>query len=175
MTDEMIDVLEVIHSITLTDRQFYSNIRYLDSATRNNVVLAHERNVREVLGLLRTYLEPPPPRVAPRTRHMVFNIPLNLDLSGNFFDPVIVRPSAQQIERAIQIQPASPETTCVICQEEIRTVNMSRIRHCGHCFHEECLSQWFTQNPRCPTCRHDIRQFTDNQLQSNNDSSMYTN
>ena len=169
---EDIDVLEVIHSITLTDRQFYTNIRYLDSATRNNVVLAHERNTREALNILRTFLDPPPPRTRPR--HMIFNIPLNLDLSGNFFDPVIVRPTAQQIERAVQVQPASPNTTCVVCQDQIRTVTMSRIRHCGHCFHDDCLSEWFTQNPRCPTCRYDIRQFTQNGLQPNNDSGLHT-
>jgi len=156
MTDEMIDVLEVIHSITLTDRQFYSNIRYLDSATRNNVVLNHERNVREVLGLLRTYLDPPPPRVAPRTRHMVFNIPLNLDLSGNFFDPVLVRPTQVAITRATESQVAVVNTVCAICQDAV--VSATRIRHCGHCFHDSCISQWFTINTRCPVCRHDIRE-----------------
>ena len=171
---EEIDILEVVHSITLTDRQFYSNIRYLDSATRNNVVLAHERNTREALGLLRTFLDPPPPRPQVRPRHMVFNIPLNIDLSGNFFDPVPIRPSVQQIERAVQIQPTSVNTMCVICQEEIQTLNMSRIRPCNHCFHEDCLREWFTQNPRCPTCRYDIRQFTQTALQGGNDSGLHT-
>jgi hypothetical protein len=169
---EDIDILEVVHSITLTDRQFYSNIRYFDSATRNNVVLMHERNTREALGILRSYLDPPPPRTPPRARHMVFTIPL--DVSGNFFDPVIVRPTPQQIERAVQVQPSAPNTTCVICQGEVRTVTMSRIRHCGHCFHDDCLAEWFTQNPRCPTCRYDIRQFTQSGLHPNNDSGVHT-
>lgn len=171
---EDIDVLEVVHSITLTDRQFYTNIRYLDSATRNNVVLAHERNTREALGVLRTYLDPPPPpRTPARPRHMVFTIPL--DVSGNFFDPVIIRPSPQQIEQATQVQPSAPNTVCVVCQEEIRTVTMTRIRHCNHCFHDDCLGEWFTQNPRCPTCRYDIRQFTQSGLQPNNDSGVHPN
>jgi hypothetical protein len=33
----------------------------------------------------------------------------------------------------------------------------TRIRHCGHCFHSGCIGEWFSMNPRCPVCRHDIR------------------
>lgn len=168
---EEIDVLEVVHSLTLTDRQFYSNIRYLDSATRNNVVLAHERNTREALAVLRTYVEPPPPARNPR-RHMVFNIPLNIDLSGNFFDPVFVRPSAGVINAATETQVPVTNTMCSICQESVTSA--TRIRHCGHCFHGDCLSQWFTLNPRCPVCRHDIRELTNIGPQTPNDSGLHT-
>lgn len=170
MSDE-IDILEVVHSITLTDRQFYSNIRYLDSATRNNVVLAHERNTREALNILRLYLEPPPPRTQ-RARQMVFNIPLNIDLSGNFFDPVIVRPSQAVIDRATETNVPVVNTLCSICQESVTAA--TRIRHCGHCFHNDCVSQWFTMNPRCPVCRHDIRELTTAPLQPSNDSRLHT-
>jgi hypothetical protein len=171
---EEIDVLEVLHSITLTDRQFYSNIRYLDSATRNNVVLNHERNTREALSVLRTYLDPPPPRAPPRAQRIIVNVPLNLDLSGNnFYDPVFIRPTQAVIDRATETQVPTVNAVCAICQDSVSSA--TRIRHCGHCFHNACISQWFTINTRCPVCRHDIRELTDIPTQDTNDSGMHTN
>lgn len=169
---EEIDVLDVIAGISETDRTFYTNIRYLDSATRNNVVSAHLRNTREALGLIRNYMDPPPMRTPVRAQRMVFNIPLTFDTSGNFFDPVPVYPSAQQIAAAVETRVTLSDTTCAICQEAV-TLG-TRIRHCGHSFHGTCIGQWFTLNPRCPVCRHDIRQFTQAPLQTSNDRSLHT-
>jgi hypothetical protein len=171
---EDIDILEVVHSITLTDRQFYSNIRYLDSATRNNVILTHERNTREALSVLRNYLDPPPPRAPPRSQRIIVNVPLNLDLSGNnFYDPVFIRPTQAVINAATESQIPVVNTVCAICQDTV--LSATRIRHCGHCFHGTCISQWFTINTRCPVCRHDIRELTDIQSQETNDSGVHPN
>ena len=165
---EELDALDVVNALTQTDRAFYSNMRYLDSATRNNVVLTHQRNTQMALNLVRTYMTPP----APRARHMVFNIPLTFDTSGNFFDPVPVYPTAAQIANAVDTRVTVQDTTCAICQEPVTLA--TRLRHCGHSFHGTCIAQWFSLNTRCPVCRHDIRQFTQTARQTNNDSGVHT-
>ena len=33
----------------------------------------------------------------------------------------------------------------------------TRITHCGHVFHNNCIAEWFTRSVFCPMCRHDIR------------------
>jgi hypothetical protein len=43
---------------------------------------------------------------------------------------------------------------CGICFAEQRMV---RIRPCGHEYCRECLRRAFVINPRCPTCRADVR------------------
>jgi hypothetical protein len=88
---------------------------------------------------------------------MVLNIPIGgMDISGNFFDPVIVAPTQQQIRAATDEHINVVDTTCSICQESVTCA--TRIRACGHAFHGQCIDQWFTMNPRCPVCRHDIRE-----------------
>ena len=32
-----------------------------------------------------------------------------------------------------------------------------QIIHCGHCFSETAIKNWFRFNVRCPVCRYDIR------------------
>jgi hypothetical protein len=36
-----------------------------------------------------------------------------------------------------------------------------QIRHCGHCFKEDAIRNWFRQKVRCPVCRYDIRDYVD--------------
>jgi hypothetical protein len=77
-----------------------------------------------------------------------------------FADPVIVRPSANDIANAttLQRQVASNGEVCAICQDEIITNCQTRIiNHCYHKFHKGCIDTWFAQNVHCPVCRHDIR------------------
>ena len=166
---EELDVLDVIHAITHTDRVFYSNIRYLDSATRNNVVTIHERNTQLALNTVRSFMNPP--TQAARPRHMVFNIPL--DVAGSFLDPVPIYPSTEQIARAVETRIPVANTICTICQEPVTTA--TRIRHCGHCFHGNCIAPWFLMSSRCPVCRYDIREFTQTPTQTSNDSGVHTN
>ena len=143
------DVLDLIHEILENERAFYTIVRFLDGGTRNNLVAAHMRNTSVELALLRQYMTTSP--------NVTINIPLQgVDTSGNFFDPVPIVPTPAQIDAAVERHVGVPsETTCSICQESVNCA--TRIRHCGHCFHEACIREWFTQNPRCPMCRHDIR------------------
>lgn len=82
---------------------------------------------------------------------LTMNIPLN------FMDPVAIRPTAQQIAAATEdVEEVSAGTVCAICQDSI-SGTMTRIQHCSHSYHRNCLESWFTMSPRCPVCRHDIR------------------
>lgn len=146
----MDDVLDVLHEILETERAFYNMYRFMDHGSRNHLFAAHIRNTSSALAILRLFMS------QPQQTTMVMNIPLNLDLSGNFFDPVPVVPTQDEITAAVETHQGVPaNTTCSICQDEVTCA--TRIRACGHNFHGDCITQWFQVNPRCPVCRHDIR------------------
>lgn len=149
MSDRELDVLDIVHAMLETDRTFYGITRFLDAGTRNHIIAAHMRNNNTLITLLRNYM------AQPAVTNMVLNIPIRTDISGNFFDPVAVTPTREQILAATEQHVYIPDTTCSICQEQVECA--TRIRACGHCFHSDCISQWFTMNTRCPMCRHDIR------------------
>ena len=155
------DVLDILHELFQNERSFYTIVRFLDGGTRNHIVAAHMRNVNAALGILRQYTS------QTTTTNMVLNIPLgSMDLSGNFFDPVPVVPTPQQIDAAVERHVNVGDTTCAICQEAVPCA--TRIRACGHAFHHQCITQWFSMNTRCPVCRHDIRSLQRNAGNQNN-------
>lgn len=49
---------------------------------------------------------------------------------------------------------------CVICQENISVCPKEkcivRIINCSHCFHIDCIDNWFTFNTNCPTCKFNL-------------------
>lgn len=150
---EDLDILDVLHEIVQLERTFYGTTRFFDMASRAHIVAAHLRNTNAMIGLLRQYMTQPN-----RITNMVLNIPIGLDrdLSGNFFDPVPVVPTQAQITTATDRHVNIPDTNCAICQDSVTCA--TRIRACGHCFHPQCIDQWFSMNARCPVCRHDIRE-----------------
>lgn len=160
--DDDYTALEAIRDILEADQSFFQCIRFLDGRTRNHLVAAHLRNTHTILTLVRMFMS------QPTTTTMVMNIPLNLDISGNFFDPVPIRPTQAQINAAVETHINVPEGSCAICQESVSCA--TRIRQCGHCFHGSCISQWFEMNPRCPVCRHDIRDLQGRRSNVNNAS-----
>lgn len=169
-------MVDLIREITQTDRAFFSMIRFLDGNTRNHIVAAHMRNTSQAYALLRLYLSQ-----SSRTESIVMNIPLNsiLDPSGNFMrnflDPVPVVPTREQITAATENHIGVTDQTCAICQEGVTCA--TRIRACGHCFHSQCIHEWFSMNTRCPICRHDIRESRDlrrGSATTNNDNRVYS-
>ena len=166
-------VLDLIRELTQTDRAFFSMIRFLDGNTRNHLVAAHMRNTSQAYALLRLYLSQ-----STRTESIVMNIPLNsiLDPSGNFMrnflDPVPVVPTRDQITAATENHIGVTDQTCAICQEAVTCA--TRIRACGHCFHSQCIHEWFSMNTRCPICRHDIRDLRRGNTTTNNDNRVYS-
>jgi hypothetical protein len=84
-------------------------------------------------------------------------------MAGNFMDPVVVRPTREQIDAATEVVVLSEalEGSCAICQDRMEAQNPTRkINVCGHSFHTECIDTWFERSVSCPVCRHDIRDLT---------------
>jgi len=73
--------------------------------------------------------------------------------------PVVVRPTEQQIATATTVETVGAEgEMCAICQDSIAVGTEARtLNVCDHSFHTGCIDTWFTTNVRCPVCRHDIR------------------
>ncbi len=81
------------------------------------------------------------------------------NLPNSFLEPVIVRPTTEQIEAGSERAFPEEETVCAVCQDAIPVNQMARrLRACNHTFHISCIDQWFARDVRCPTCRHDIRE-----------------
>jgi hypothetical protein len=90
------------------------------------------------------------------------------DLYQRFFDPVIIYPTASQIETATRrvlyrdiVTPIN--NSCPISMENFNdNETVTIIRHCCHIFNSDELATWFQSNCRCPVCRYDIRNFNRN-------------
>lgn len=75
-------------------------------------------------------------------------------------EPVVVRPTLEQINHATEVMTSETEGDCAICQDTItNTQQCRRILHCAHVFHKDCIDPWFRQNVQCPICRYDIRDY----------------
>lgn len=146
MTDDA--TLEILRDIFETERAFFGIVRFLEGNTRNNVVAAHMRNTGMALQILRVITDRPPATAT-----------MNIDLTGNmlrFLDPVPVVPTRNQVAAGTERDINVTGINCAICQEGVTVA--TRIRTCGHCFHADCIERWFSMNPRCPVCRHDVRE-----------------
>lgn len=76
-------------------------------------------------------------------------------------EPVIVRPTEEQIAGATLLGNPDSDHDCAVCQDIISSEQQGRkINHCGHWFHKDCIDPWFQQNVQCPVCRYDIRETT---------------
>lgn len=77
--------------------------------------------------------------------------------------PVTIRPNANEINNATEIIAYSTDMTHTVCPitqspfEENHQIR--RIIHCGHCFMNDSLNNWFTRSVLCPVCRYDIRSY----------------
>ncbi len=79
-----------------------------------------------------------------------------------FFEPVPVVPTAEQIENSSTVYTYAQEEedhNCPICQDSITLGESIRsLNHCHHFFHQGCIDAWLESSVRCPLCRHDIRE-----------------
>lgn len=76
----------------------------------------------------------------------------------SFLQPVVVRPTENQIENNSEIVTDISGQSCAVCQDLIRPEETCRrLRACRHIYHRTCIDQWFLRSVFCPTCRHDIR------------------
>jgi hypothetical protein len=79
---------------------------------------------------------------------------------AGFADPVVVRPTAEQIQSATAIERVdSDDEACAICQDTLAAGSSAlALNECGHRFHEGCIRTWLNASVFCPVCRHDIRE-----------------
>lgn len=91
------------------------------------------------------------------TRSYTLNRP-NMD---QFLQPVVVRPTPEQIDANTTVGNlvSEPEHACAICQDTLTSEQEGRkLNACGHWFHKGCIDTWLGTNVHCPVCRHDIRE-----------------
>jgi hypothetical protein len=159
-------ILDVIDTMLQTDRTFIQALRFLPNE-RETLVASQQRNSAAIIVLLRSYL-------LSRGSESTFTIPIQFPLPirhpgpvgpSSWSDPVIVRPTAEQISAATTQAGILNDDNCAICQE-IMDGPATRITHCGHMFHPNCISEWFTRSVFCPNCRHDIRETGTPQVQT---------
>ena len=95
--------------------------------------------------------------------HRHDNNPHITDFITTFLNSVPVRPTQEQINNASRLvrfdSIQTPNSTaCAISLEPFGSEdNVRQLHHCGHIFFPDQFNQWFSNNVRCPVCRHDIR------------------
>ena len=179
-SENMKSVLQIIN--IMVQRQYYSR-SHLDpnfehtmptsNNTRNSTTSNRQTNTRRTTRL--------PTRTSYQTTHTTSPIlsyyyyPIR-DLSSNISNPtgfqdVIVAPTQEQINNA---------SRTLVYRDTIELLNhrcpisladfeegdeIRQIVHCGHCFNEEAIQRWFRTNVRCPICRYDIRDFSNEETE----------
>lgn len=151
-----INTLDVLHTLLTTDRVFYQTIRFLDSG-RSRALATQQQNTAAILELIRTYV----PTHSSTSATLRFPINITIPAEGTplptrWSDPVVIRPTAAQIDAATE-RVSAEDANCAICQESIED-DAIRLTHCRHDFHNHCITEWFTRSVHCPNCRHDIRE-----------------
>lgn len=77
----------------------------------------------------------------------------NEDLPENFWEPVIVNLSINQLDKIETIDCVTCE--CIICAEIQDT--FKRVKCCKKSFCTECAENWFGRSVFCPFCKQDQR------------------
>lgn len=150
-----VGILDILDGFLHSERTFYQTVRVLRESRREDIFDTHQRNTAVLLGLIRSFMSVESPLYSVR-----YNVTIPPTLPTGWNDPVVVHPTSQQISAATEAtSPDDDAGNCAICQESL-TGTVTRIRHCGHAFHPNCISEWFTRSVHCPNCRHDIREWT---------------
>lgn len=148
-----VGILDILDGFLHTERTFYQTVRVLRENRREDIFETHQRNTAVLLGLIRSFMAVESPLYSVR-----YNVTIPPTLPTGWNDPVVIHPTPQQISAATEsTSPDDDAGNCAICQESL-TGTVTRIRHCGHSFHPNCITEWFTRSVHCPNCRHDIRE-----------------
>ena len=153
--DNQVGILDTLDSLLQTERTFYQSVRILGANRAETIIETHQRNTAVLLGIIRSYMAVESPLYSVR-----YNVTVPNTLPPGWNDPVVIHATSEQISAATEsTSPDDDAGNCAICQENL-TGTVTRIRHCRHSFHPNCISEWFTRSVHCPNCRHDIREWT---------------
>jgi hypothetical protein len=100
-------------------------------------------------------------QLLPGTLTRTYNTVLPRAGMDQFLQPVIIRPTAEQIaaNTSVGMLVSDTDNSCAICQDTLTAEQEGRkLNHCGHWFHRGCIDTWLQGNVHCPVCRHDIRE-----------------
>jgi Ring finger domain len=174
-TTENADIInflrELLYLYNANIREYQDNMRmmlqivYLLLNNQNNSAPRRNTNSSDLNNDFYYYYT----RRIPTNTGRAFGTPIN-----TFNENVIVAPTQQQIETAttnFDYSTETPEnnTNCPITLEEFHDGEpVVRITHCGHTFRRDAINNWFRQNVRCPVCRYDIRNNTEETSQPTN-------
>jgi hypothetical protein len=151
--DNQVGILDTLDSLLQTERTFYQSVRILGHNRAETIIETHQRNTAVLLGIIRSYMAVESPLYSVR-----YNVTVPNTLPPGWNDPVVVHATSEQISAATEsTSPDDDSGNCAICQESL-TGTVTRIRHCGHSFHPNCITEWFSRSVHCPNCRHDIRE-----------------
>lgn len=154
---------EYRRDIRMNNTQYNENL-HLHTNTRNNGN-QNSPNISSINGRHSTPIGVTQSRTFTRPIGLYSNIFSNLE---SVYQDVVVRPSQNQINNAIETIVYSNDlslinSSCPITMEDfIIGERICRIRHCRHSFRENAIQSWFQTNVRCPVCRYDIRESSDN-------------
>jgi hypothetical protein len=141
--------LDMMALIIRGNRDFYDTIPHLREG-RPQLMALHQRNNATMLEIIRS-------QTTARSRNVV-TVTLSGGEGANWLESAVpITPSPAQVASGTSRNLVMTEATvCSICQDMVTSA--TRLSNCGHCFHAACIDEWFTQSPRCPMCRNDIRE-----------------
>ena len=156
---------------TPTQAQPFRQTTTRTTGIQNPVNIATTTETIDITPLFTTYLNPGS-TFRPTGRTTTQNTPTHTGgllaeallalIGGGSLDPVVVRPTAEEISNATSLRLATrndEQENCAICQDHYTEGQAIRaLNHCRHAFHKGCIDPWFERNVHCPVCRDDIRQ-----------------
>jgi hypothetical protein len=130
-----------------------------NNTTNRNSFINRNLTNEQAVSLFRNILENP---------MSIFNN--NFD----FLDSVPIAPTQVQIDNAVEpVLLSELDETHNICPIGLNvftaTDELIRIKHCRHTFIKDNLLRWFQNSPKCPVCRYDIRDYSSQTNEYNND------
>jgi len=151
-------------------RNLSSNSRNSTSVARGSANNYHHSNNLFNENSNRRNILTATPRITPLTNNGSVNINRFVE---TFFEPIEIFPSQSQLEIATRVtrygnilRPVN--TSCPISLEPFNDNDqVTMIRHCGHIFNTQEINSWFASNCRCPVCRYDIRNYMNNNENTN--------
>lgn len=144
--------IEILRNLNHLSSLFDQQYTHFSDINRNNS--RHSQTSRT------TFASTSPIRLQQFRPYQFFN-----QYESDFLNPVIVRPSYEQITLATELgsyeDMENPiNTTCPITLRPFQSNDVIyRIKHCRHLFSKNELDNWFQENTKCPVCRYDIREY----------------